>query len=193
MSRIAYFRCSTSDQSIESQRQALGGSFDKEFSDEGVSGAVLAANRPGFAALLGYVREGDTVCIYAIDRLGRDALDIQAIIRRLIDKGVTVDVSGLGPIAKGVGELIVAVLAQVAEMERQRIRERCDAGRAAAKAALSLTGKTHRGKVSLGRPVAHDRSEVLAWRRDNGASIARTAAQFGVSAATVKRYCVKSE
>ncbi|WP_107933673.1 recombinase family protein [Sphingomonas aerolata] len=189
MSRIAYFRCSTSDQSIGSQRQALGGSFDKEFADEGVSGAVLAADRPGFAALIGYVREGDTVCIYAIDRLGRDALDIQTTIRRLIDKGVTVDVRGLGPIAKGVGELIVAVLAQVAEMERQRIRERCDAGRAAAKAALALTGKTHRGKISLGRPVVCDREQVIAWRKGNAASIARTATEFGISTATVKRYC----
>ena len=189
MSRIAYYRCSTSDQSVESQRQALGGSFDKEFSDEGVSGAVLAADRPGFAALLGYVREGDTVCIYAIDRLGRDALDIQATIRRLIDKGVTVDVRGLGPIAQGVGELIVAVLAQVAEMERQRIRERCDAGRAAAKASLAATGKTHRGKTSLGRPMAADRIEVQSWRKNNAASIAQTAAHFGLSTATVKRYC----
>lgn len=189
MSRIAYYRCSTSDQSVESQRQALGGSFNKEFSDEGVSGAVLSADRPGFAALLEYVREGDTVCIYAIDRLGRDALDIQATIRRLIDKGVTVDVRGLGPIAKGVGELIVAVLAQVAEMERQRIRERCDAGRAAAKASLTATGKTHRGKTSLGRPMAADRVEVQAWRKDNAASIAQTAARFGLSLATVKRYC----
>lgn len=189
MSRILYVRCSTSDQSVESQRQALGGTFDKEFADEGVSGAVLAADRPGFAALLNYVRENDTVCIYAIDRLGRDALDIQTTIRRLIDKGVTVDVRGLGPIAKGVGELIVAVLAQVAEMERQRIRERCDAGRTAAKAALAATGKTHRGKVSLGRPMAADRVEVQAWRKENAASIAQTASRFGLSLATVKRYC----
>ncbi|MBD8548531.1 recombinase family protein [Sphingomonas sp. CFBP 8760] len=189
MSRILYVRCSTSDQSVESQRQALGGTFEREFADEGVSGAVLAADRPGFAALLNFVREGDTVCIYAIDRLGRDALDIQTTIRRLIDKGVTVDVRGLGPIAKGVGELIVAVLAQVAEMERQRIRDRCDAGRTAAKAALAATGRTHRGKASLGRPMAADRVEVQAWRKENTASIAQTASRFGLSLATVKRYC----
>jgi len=189
MSRVLYCRSSTLDQSVESQRQALGGNFEREFTDEGVSGAVLAADRPGFAALLNYVREGDTVCIYAIDRLGRDALDIQTTIRRLIDKGVTVDVRGLGPIARGVGELIVAVLAQVAEMERQRIRERCDAGRTAAKAALAATGRTHRGKASLGRPMAADRIEVQAWRKDNAASIAQTASRFGLSLATVKRYC----
>ena len=193
MTRIAYFRCSSADQSIEAQRQALGNGFEKEFVDEGVSGAVLAADRPGFAALLSYVREGDTLCIYAIDRLGRDALDVQATIRRLLEKGVTVDVRGLGPIGRGVGELIVAVLAQVADMERQRIKERCDAGRAAAKSALAATGKTHRGKASLGRPVAADRNEVQSWRKANAASIAMTAAQFGLSTATVKRYCSADE
>lgn len=189
MSRIAYYRVSTSDQSVEAQRQALGGGFDKEFVDEGVSGAILAADRPGFGALLSYVREGDAISVYAIDRLGRDALDVQTIIRKLLEKGVTVDVRGLGPIGRGVGELVVAVLAQMADMERQRIKERCDAGRAAAKASLALTGKTHRGKASLGRPVAQDREAVRAWRRDNGASIAKTATHFGVSTATVKRYC----
>jgi putative DNA-invertase from lambdoid prophage Rac len=189
MSRLAYYRVSTSDQSIEAQRQALGGSFDKEFSDHGVSGGVMAVDRPGFASLLSYAREGDTVCIYAIDRLGRDALDVQATVRDLMAKGVTVDVRGLGPIGKGVGELIVAVLAQVADMERQRIKERCDAGRAAARASLAATGKTHRGKVSLGRPMANDPAAVLAWRKDNAASIATTARHFNLSVATVKRYC----
>lgn len=189
MSRIAYYRVSTSDQSIEAQRQALGGAFDREFSDEGISGATLAADRRGFAELLSYIREGDTLYVYAIDRIGRDALDVQGVIRKLLGKGVTVDVKGLGPIGRGVGELIVAVLAQIADMERARIKERCDAGRVAAKASLAATGKTHRGKPSLGRPVAGDRTAVMAWRKTNCASIAATAAQFGLSTATVKRYC----
>lgn len=188
MHRIAYYRFSTGDQSIESQRLALGGDFDQEFSDEGVSGGTLAAKRPGFADLLSNVRSGDTVHVYAVDRLGRDALDVQATVRLLIDKGVTVDVHGLGPIGRGVGELILAVLAQVADMERQRIKERTQAGRAAARAALEATGRTHRGKESLGRPMAQDAAAVVAWRRENAASIAQTARQFGLSPATVKRY-----
>lgn len=189
MSRIAYFRVSTESQSIEAQRQALGGTFDREFTDEGVSGATLAADRPGFAALLSYVRDGDTLYVYALDRLGRDALDVQATVRRLLNAGVTLHVHGLGPIGRGVGELITAVLAQIADMERQRIKERCDAGRVAAKAALEATGKTHRGKTGLGRPKAADAAEVAAWRRANKASIAQTMARFGISRATVARYC----
>lgn len=189
VSRIVYYRVSSGDQSIEAQRLALGGGFDREFEDVGVSGAVKAEDRPGFAQLLQYAREGDTLYIYAIDRLGRDALDVQAMVRRLLEMGVTLDVRGLGPIGRGVGELIVAVLAQLADMERQRIRERCESGRQAARAALAATGMTHRGKPSLGRPMVADAAEVAAWRRENAATIRQTMERFGISKATVSRYC----
>jgi putative DNA-invertase from lambdoid prophage Rac len=91
-------------------------------------------------------------------------------------------------IAKGVGELIIAVLAQVADMERQRIAERTANGREVARAALAATGKTHRGKESLGRPFMIDPKTVEAWRIENGASIRDTAQHFDLSASTVKRY-----
>jgi putative DNA-invertase from lambdoid prophage Rac len=187
MHRIAYYRVSTGDQSIEAQRAALGGGFDQEFSDEGVSGATLAASRSGFSDLLAKVRSGDALYVYAVDRLGRDALDVQATVRRLIEMDVTVHVHGLGPIGRGVGELILAVLAQVADMERQRISERTRAGRDVARASLAATGRTHRGKESLGRPAAHDGAAVALWRRENGASIGDTARKFGISPAPVKR------
>ncbi|MEO9132716.1 MAG: recombinase family protein [Sphingomonas sp.] len=194
MNRIAYFRVSTEGQSIEAQRQALGGGFDREFSDEGISGATTAADRPAFSKLLGYIREGDTLYVYALDRLGRDALDVQATVRCLLDLGITLDVHGLGPIGRGVGELIVAVLAQIADMERQRTRERCNSGRDAARISLAATGKTHKGKTSLGRPWALEKqgvtpSDVAAWRKANGASIRETMAHYGLSKATVSRYC----
>jgi len=189
MSRIAYYRVSTSDQSIEAQSSAMGGEFAEEFKDEGVSGGIPAAQRPGFADMLRYVREGDTVCVYAVDRLGRDALDVQSTVRKLIDEGVTVDVHGLGPIGRGVGELILAVLAQVAEMEKRRITERTADGRERARKALAETGRTHRGKTSLGRPQKADPQEVAGWRKENDASIAATARHFDISPATVSRAC----
>lgn len=190
MSQIAYYRVSSSSQSIDAQRSALskGKTFDKEFSDEGVSGAIPAAKRPAFAAMLDYVREGDTIHIYAIDRLGRDAIDVQQTIRALLAKKVTVDVRGLGQIAPGVGELIVAVLAQVADMERTRINERTETGRKLAKATFDATGKTHKGKDSLGRKPVADAAAVKAWKEANKASISATAAHFEISTATVKRY-----
>lgn len=193
MSQIAYYRVSTNDQSVESQRASMAGrKFDKEFVDEGVSGTVLAADRPGFAKMLEFVREGDTLYVYAVDRLGRDAIDIQLTVRKLIDKGVTVDIHGLGPVGRGVGELIVAVLAQVANMEREKIVARTTAGRKTAVASLAATGKTHRGKDSMGRPVKGDKAAVLAWRVANSASIRKTAEQYGLSEATVKRYCAST-
>jgi putative DNA-invertase from lambdoid prophage Rac len=191
MSHIAYYRVSSLTQSIEAQKAALtnGHIIEREYVDEGVSGSVAAASRPGFASMLNYVREGDTIHVYAVDRLGRDAIDVQTTIRTLLDKGVTVEVNGLGQIGKGVGELIVAVLAQVADMERHRINERTASGRQLAKASLAATGKTHRGKESMGRPVKGDAAAVKAWRTTNAASISQAAQHFGMSESTVKRYC----
>lgn len=194
MSHIAYYRVSTNSQSIEAQKAALTNAklIDREFTDEGVSGSIPAADRPGFSAMLGYVREGDTVNVYAVDRLGRDAIDVQTTIRALLNKGVTVEVNGLGKIGPGVGELIVAVLAQVADMERARITERTSSGRALARTTLAATGKTHRGKDSLGRPSKADAVAVKAWRSANAASISQVASHFGLSESTVKRYCAAS-
>jgi putative DNA-invertase from lambdoid prophage Rac len=192
--RFAYYRVSTLDQSIDAQRQELGfelGKDAREFKDEGVSGATIMAQRPGFAALAAQIREGDTLYVAAVDRLGRDAIDVQATVRGLINAGVTVDVKGLGPIGRGVGEIILAVLAQVADLERLRIKARAAAGRAVAQASLKATGKTHRGKDSMGRRRSADAGTVVMWRRHNKASIAETAREFGIGTATVKRYCAE--
>jgi putative DNA-invertase from lambdoid prophage Rac len=193
MARIAYYRVSTLDQSIDAQRQALGGSFDREFADEGVSGAVMAAQRPAFAKLLEFIREGDELHVYALDRIGRDALDVQSTVRALLAKGVKIDCRGIGIIAKGVGEIVVAVVAQIADLERQRIMERTESGRAAARVSLALTGKTHRGKESLGRRMSADPFEVIKWRAMNNATISETAEHFDIGTTTVKRYMQRAE
>lgn len=187
--RIAYFRVSTGDQSVEAQRHALGGGFAREFLDEGVSGGVMAADRPGFANLLDTVRSGDSVHVYAVDRLGRDAIDVQATTKRLVENGVALDIHGIGVLSGDVAKLTLAIFAQLAEMERGKIRARTAAGRDAARASLAATGKTQHGKLSLGRPKSHDGAAVAAWRANNAASIAQTAAHFKLSIATIKRSC----
>ena len=101
--------------------------------------------------------------------------DVQSTVRLLLGKGVAVHVQGLGVMAKGAGELILAVLAQVADMERQRIAERTADGRQVARESIARTGLTHRGKESLGRPVKTDAGEVVRWRREARASLAKTA------------------
>jgi putative DNA-invertase from lambdoid prophage Rac len=200
--RIAYYRVSTRDQSVESQRAAMAGAggepFDHEVTDEGISGATLAASRPGLGSLLTAqgLRKGDTLYVFAVDRLGRDAIDVQSTVRDLLKRGVAVHVHGLGLIAQGVGELILAVLAQVAAMERARIIERTEAGSATAREHLARTGKTHRGKLGMGRPLGRAKDDVtvdptrlVLWKAKHGASIAETAAHWKVSLSTVKRYC----
>ena len=109
-------------------------------------------------------------------------------MRHLLKRGVAVEVHGLGLIAAGVGELILAVLAQVADLERNRIIERTQAGRVTAREHLLRTGETHKGKLSLGHPFGSDPLVVAKWRKDQGASIAETAKHFGLSLSTVKRY-----
>lgn len=185
--RIAYYRVSTTGQSIDAQRAELGGNFDREFQDEGVSGTVLACDRPGMAALLSHARTGDTVFVYAVDRLGRDSIDIQQTVRDLLNKGVALHVHGIGPIAGEPGKLVMALLAQLAEMERAKIIERTEAGRKLARETIATTGKTHRGKESMGRPFETPPATIVAWRTENKASIAETAKQFSISIATVKR------
>ena len=106
-----------------------------------------------------------------------------------METGVTLNVHGIGPIGEGAGEIIMAVLAQVAAMERRRIAERTAAGREAARASLSATGRTHRGKLSLGRPMA-----AVPTRRRVAESKPRQHQRHGgtvrpLSHATVKRYC----
>ena len=190
MAKILYCRTSSVSQSYTAQKSVFCETFDKEFVDEGVSGAIPSSERPAFSSLLQFVREGDEVYVFAVDRLGRDALDIQSVVRKLISMNVGLVLYRLGTIRKGSGELILAILAQLAEMERERIVERCAAGRAIAKDSIRKSGLTHRGKKSLGRPPKCDTREVKKWREENQASIAQTASNFNISISTVKRYCV---
>lgn len=192
MNHVAYFRVSTNDQSIASQRSALLSSasltkFDKEFSDVGISGATLANSRKGFGDLKAYLRNGDTLYIYSLDRLGRDAIDIQMVVRDFLEVGVKVFVVGIGLLDAMAGQIVVAVLAQVAQLERTRINERTAAGRKIAKETFAKTGKTHKGKTSLGRPATIPYREVTQWRKTNKASLSTTASHFGISVASVKR------
>ncbi|EFZ6695597.1 recombinase family protein, partial [Shigella sonnei] len=78
MAILGYCRVSTDDQSITNQQMQIeeaGYNIAKWFADEAVSGSVKASLRNGFSSLLAYAREGDTVVVVAVDRLGRDTID----------------------------------------------------------------------------------------------------------------------
>lgn len=181
MAIIGYVRVSTGEQSVEAQKHSLSKySVEEWFEDQGVSGAVAALERPGCSALLTYARKGDTVVVAAVDRLGRDTIDVLSTVQALQAKGVSVISEREGfDLSKPVGKAMLTMLSAVAELERSNIKARQMAGIEKAKA---------EGKA-LGRKAVVDAVQVSTWRREHNASIAATAEQFGISTATVKRAC----
>jgi putative DNA-invertase from lambdoid prophage Rac len=132
-------RISTKDQQSENQRSELVcASYDVRywFADEGVSGKVPALQRPQFRVLLDRIREGETLVVTKLDRLGRDAKDIGASIKMLASRGIEVIVLQLGKLdlTSSAGKLMFAMLAAMAEMERDLLVERTQAGLERAKA-----------------------------------------------------------
>lgn len=179
---IAYVRVSTEDQTTENQRRAISERYkvSKWFADNGISGAILSSQRPELSKLIEYVRDGDTVVVVAIDRLGRNTIDVLTTVEALTLKGVSVISLREGfDLGTPVGKAMLAMLAAMAELERENIKARQMAGLLRAKA---------EGKA-LGRTKEIDDAAVAKWRMDNQASIKVTAAQFGISTASVKRAC----
>lgn len=179
---IAYVRVSTDDQTTENQRRTIEARYNVSewFVEEGVSGAVPAAQRPAMAALLRYVRKGDTVVVVAIDRLGRNTIDVLSTVEALKAKGVSVVSMREGfDLSTPAGKLMLTMLAAVAELEKENIKARQMAGIERARA---------EGK-NLGREKVIDDAAVAAWRTEQGASIKATADHFGISTASVKRAC----
>ena len=179
---IAYVRVSTDDQTTEAQRHAIGDRYKvaEWFADEATSGATKASQRRGFQALYAYARKGDTVVVGAIDRLGRDTIDVLETVEALQRKGVTVVSMREGfDLASPIGKAMLTMLAAVAELERSNIKARQMAGIERAKA---------QGK-RLGAPKLVDDVAVATWRKESGASIADTAKHWNISTAAVKRAC----
>lgn len=182
MATIGYVRVSTNEQSVEAQKHSLNETYNVErwFEDAGVSGSVKALERPGFAALVAFVRQGDTLVVSAVDRLGRDTLDVLSTVEALQTKGVSIISKREGfDLSTPMGKAMLTMLAAVAELERSNIKARQMAGIERAKA---------EGKA-MGRVKTIRDADVAGWRMANSASIAMTAEHFGISTASVKRAC----
>lgn len=179
---LAYVRVSTDGQTTEAQRHAIAEKYNVSewFGDEATSGAVKALQRDGFKALHQYARRGDTVVVAAIDRLGRDTIDVLETVEALKTKGVAVVSMREGfDLSSPIGKAMLTMLAAVAELERSNIKARQMAGIQKARA---------QGK-KLGAPKVIDDAAVVMWRRENDASIADTARHWAISPAAVKRAC----
>ncbi|RQT20061.1 recombinase family protein [Burkholderia contaminans] len=182
MAIFGYGRVSTGQQSTENQRLELeraGFVVDYWFADHGISGKTCASERPEFGRLLDKIRDGETLVVAKLDRLGRDAVDVLQTIRALERRSIKVIVMQLGQtdLTSSAGKLLLTMLASVAEMERDLLIERTQAGLARARA---------EGK-KLGRPsktTPEQRLEILR-RLDEGESVSALARAYSVSRANI--------
>ena len=155
----------------------------KTFSDM-MSGA--RDGRPGLAELMAYVREGDSVIVWKLDRLGRNTLHIQETVKALTDRGITlVSVTDGIDSSTSAGRMMIGVLGSLAEYERELVKERT-----ALKRKIS-----HANGTKFGRPRKVDDTEHIRTAKrmkDDGHTGKDIAKYLGVSRATLYRYLDKS-
>jgi putative DNA-invertase from lambdoid prophage Rac len=182
---FAYCRVSTADQTTDNQvREIEGAGFaiePKRVVAETVSGSVAAMERKGFAKLVDRFEAGDVLIVTKLDRLGRNAMDLRATVEKLAHEGVRVHCLALGGVdlTSAAGKMTMAVIAAVAEFERDLLIERTQAGLSRAKA---------QGKA-LGRPSALTKDQQAAIRdaRLQGVSLGVLANHYRVSRAAIQR------
>jgi len=178
---FGYGRVSTAEQTTDNQRleiESAGYLVEYWYADI-VSGKAHATQRKQFSILLGKLRARDMLVVSKLDRLGRDAPDVLSTIKLLTTLGVEVVVLQIGKLdlASTPGKLMLAMLAAVAEMERDLIVERTQAGLSRAKA---------EGKV-LGRPAktTPQQRNAIVEAYEQKASVSSLARLYGISRATV--------
>jgi DNA invertase Pin-like site-specific DNA recombinase len=140
---IGYARVSTHEQTLNLQRDALEKAGCTKIFTDTASGAKM--ERKGLEEALTYVRKGDTLVVWRLDRLGRSLPHLISTMTDLENRGIgfkslteNIDTTTSG------GKLIFHILGALAEFERNLIRERTNAGLTAARA---------RGRIG-GRPKA---------------------------------------
>jgi DNA invertase Pin-like site-specific DNA recombinase len=176
---IGYARVSTEDQNLDLQRDALAkAGCDKVFEDK-LSGA--RDDRPGLVAALSHLREGDCLAVHKLDRLGRTLRGLIEFVAKLREQGIEFrslqDSIDTGTAA---GRFFFHVMAALAEMERDLIRERTNAGLAAARA---------RGRNG-GRPAKITERQLEHAKRllaDRTTTMTEVAASLNVDRSTLYR------
>lgn len=186
MHTFIYARVSTGGQTTDNQLleiERAGYEPDTVYCDT-ISGKVPAMERPEFSKMLdtiGRTKKPKRLIVSKLDRLGRDAVDILGTVRDLERMGCAVRVLQLGDLdlTSSAGKLVLSTLAAVAEMERDILIERTNAGLARAR----------KEGVMLGRPRVTDDSTAEAIRHQlaEGASVSQVARDHGVSRQTVMR------
>lgn len=182
MSLIGYARVSTADQDPALQHDALikaGADPDRLFTDE-ASGSLR--ERPQLTRCLEYLRPGDTLVVWKLDRLGRSLVHLIETVTALGERGI-----GFRSLTEGFdtttagGKLLFHVLGALAEFERTIIRERTMAGLASARARGRKGGRREKldaGQQALIRELYGD---------GKGRTVTALAKSFKVSRPTIYR------
>jgi DNA invertase Pin-like site-specific DNA recombinase len=177
---VGYARVSTGEQKMDLQLDALEeAGCEKIYTDE-LSGAT--SDRPGLQEAIDYVRPGDTLVVWRLDRFGRSLKDLVTKVERLQEKDV-----GFKSLKENIdttssaGKLQFHIFSALAEFERDLNRERTMAGLRAARA---------RGRVG-GRPRALSEEElpqVQTLMQNPDISTRQICERFEISKATLYRY-----
>jgi DNA invertase Pin-like site-specific DNA recombinase len=182
-----YARVSTEDQDLGLQVSALkvAGVPEANIVRETASGKA-GADRPLYAALVARLQDGDRLVVWKVDRLGRSTLDALQTARDLDARGVSIVITTLGIDLKTPGgRLVFGLMAQIAEFERELIRERVTAGMAEAKKRGKHIGRQHTLKPS-------QRVAAVKMHLEDCKSIGEIAALFGCGRTVIHR-AIKGE
>ena len=176
---LGYARVSTAEQTADSQRDALSAAGCSRVWTDIASGATTS--RPQLNDLLSHLREGDTLVVWRLDRLGRSLPHLLQTVEDLDERGVgfrslteSIDTTTSG------GKLIFSIFGALAEFERNLIRERTEVGLAAARA---------RGRIG-GRPPKMTTNKIRQAHkmRENGMPLVDIAEILGVGRTTLYRH-----
>ena len=133
MIKIGYARVSTFDQNLDLQIDALKKEGCKQIFTDKISG--VKSQKPNFDKLLEYAREGDTIVVWKLDRLGRSTVQLIELMEELKKKNIHVkSLNESIDTSTATGTLFFQFMCMLAEHERNIIRERTAAGLNAARA-----------------------------------------------------------
>lgn len=182
MATVAYCRVSTEEQDTRLQRDALREVGCVRVFEDKISSRKT--DRPGLAAALDYLRAGDELAVWKLDRLGRSVKEILTLADQLYERGIGLWIL-TGTLAgtytpTGEGKFFFTIMAAFAELERDMIHQRTMAGLAAARA---------QGRVG-GRPTVLDPDKLVAARARlaRGEAITQVARALKISRATLYRH-----
>ena len=177
---VGYARISTVDQNLHLQKDALKAAGCAQICEDTASGAK--ASRPGLEKALGMLREGDTLVVWKLDRLGRSLKHLIESVQALDSRGVgfrslqdNIDTTTPG------GKLLFHILGSLAEFERDLIRERTNAGLVAARARGRKGGRPPGGSTKK-------QEAALTLRQDPKRSVQEICEILHISQATFYRY-----